>query len=96
MKNLGTNNVRKRAHYCPECNKPRLIVPIDDTPSKKKREFELPGGKKIELFEEVCQFCLRKYYKKYWEPKKADVKKIMRALAQEHELPEDTSLEELL
>jgi len=96
MKNFGADKVSKRAHYCPACNKPRLILPIDEEPSKEKRKFDLPNGEKIELFEMVCPFCVRKYYRKYWEPKKADVRKIMRALSEEHELPEDTSLEELL
>ena len=96
MKNFGADKVGKRAHYCLACNKPRLILPIDEDPIKTKREFELPGGEKVELFEQVCPFCVHRYYKRYWEPKKADVRKIMRALAEERELPEDTSLEELL
>jgi hypothetical protein len=97
MKNFGADNTtNRRAHYCPECNKQRLVTPIDHVPSKDKREFDLPDGTKIELFQEVCEFCVRKYFRKYFEPKKTDVKKIMRALSDEHELPEDTSLEELL
>lgn len=96
MKNFGADKVSKRAHYCPACNKPRLILPLDEEPSKKKREFKLPNDDTVELFEMVCSYCVHRYYKKYWEPKRADVKKIMRALAEEHALPEDTSLEELL
>jgi hypothetical protein len=71
-------------------------LPHGEKQNKEKREFELPDGSKVELFAEVCPFCIRKYYKKYWEPKKTDVKKIMKALQEQHELPEDTSLEELL
>jgi hypothetical protein len=96
MKNFGAAPKPKRAHFCPECKKQRLTLPVDETPSKEKREFDLPDGSKVELFEQVCPFCVRKYYKKYWEPKKTDVKKIMKALEEAHELPEDTSLEELL
>jgi hypothetical protein len=96
MKNFGAKPTTKRAHFCPECSKPRLVLPLGETASKEKRDFDLPGGDKVELFEQVCPFCVRKYYKKYWEPKKSDVKKIMQALEDAHELPDDTSLEELL
>jgi len=96
MKRFGADLSPRRMHYCPECKKQRLSLPAGKTPSKEKREFDLPGGGKVELFEEVCQFCVRKYYERHFKPKRGDAQKIMRALQDEHKLPEDASLEELL
>ena len=96
MKINNGKTTTKRMHYCPACNKPRLKLPIGQEPNKSKGEFDLPDGEKVELFVQVCEFCVQKYYKKYWQPKKADAKKVLQALELDRELPEDTSLEELL
>jgi hypothetical protein len=96
MKRFGSKTVSKRAHFCPECNKQRLHLLAGEEPDRSTKEFDLPNGEVVELYVQVCPFCIQKYYKKYWEPKKLDARKILKALEEGQELPENASLEELL
>ena len=95
MKNFGSS-IDKKLYNCPACNKRRLKLPIGVEQDTSTKEFEVPSGEKVELHIQVCDNCARKYFNKYWTPKKSDLTKVFKALHEDAELPEDTSLEELL
>jgi hypothetical protein len=88
-----------RARWCPQCDKQRLLKPLDKEVSYNKEEFETRDGSKVSLFTDICEYCQVRNFRKYFEPTKADAKKVMKALkeATEGDNPQDeTSLEEML
>jgi hypothetical protein len=80
---------------CPQCQKRRLYRPLDFKSNSEKTEHELPTGEKISFFKDLCDFCQRKLYIKYFAPKKADAQKVLSALENERAIGEK-SLEEML
>ena len=83
-----------RAFECPQCEKYRLHKPLDYTPNREEKEFTKRDGTPIKLFVDICDFCKKKNWHKFFEPTKADIRKVIKALAEEKQL--DQSLEEML
>ena len=81
---------------CPQCNKPRLKRPLDFKASLEKKKYKTKDNSEVELLVDICEFCQTKNYHKYFEPTRADIKKIMKAMKEEAQLREGESLEDLL
>ena len=64
--------------------------------SQEKQEFKTRDGSPISLFVDTCDKCVGKNYRKYFEPTKSDVRKVLKAMNDEAKISPDTSLEELL
>jgi len=77
---------------CPQCDKHRMVRPIGHVVSLKTTEFKTRDGSPINLLEDICSSCIGKNYRKYFEPTRSDVRKVLKAMNDEA----DVSLEELL
>lgn len=88
----------ERAYDCPECGKRRLYKPEGYEPTGKMARKELDSGDVVEhhVFSEICPHCRVRLQKRYYTPKKQDVKKVLKALKDEKADIGDASLEELL
>lgn len=96
MKRQNKKPVDMRAFECPQCRKRRLIRPIDHVVSTETREYKGKDGQTITLLIDVCDNCRTRNFKRYFEPTKADVRRVIKSIQDEAKLPENQSLEELL
>jgi transcription elongation factor Elf1 len=96
MRRTTRQPIDKRAFTCPQCNKPRLIRPLDYTPSLEKQEYKTRDGSQIELFVDICEYCKTRNWQKHFEPTKADLKKVIKSIHQDKKISEEESLEDLL
>ena len=85
-----------RIFTCPQCHKHRMQRPESHVISTEMTEYNLPNGGKISLLKDICYFCQMKNQKKYFTPKKADIKKILQALHEQKPIDADKSLEDSL
>jgi hypothetical protein len=90
---MAFNGIDLKTHICPECDKYRMYLPIEQEPTKETEIKDLPNGDKKAFFKNMCEFCEIKMYKKYFQPKPADVKKVLDAMKKGDT---DQSLEDLL
>lgn len=92
--NINTESQISRTYECPQCKKRRLYLPEDkDRDLSSTTCYTRYNGDEIELFTHVCSFCRQRNQAKYFVPSKADLKKIMEALKEEHS---EGSLEDML
>lgn len=96
MKRLNQKPQDKRVFQCPQCNKHRLTRPLDYVVSKSKQEYKIKDKETVELFIDICEPCKARNSRQYFEPTKADIKRILKTMQEEAELSEDQSLEDLL
>ena len=80
---------------CPQCNKKQMIRPEGHVVSSKKIQKDLPSGKSVEHFYDICGKCVTKLTKLYYTPSKTDAKKVLQALDSGESIG-DKSIEELL
>lgn len=90
---MAFNGTNLRTHECSFCHKFRLYLPLGESPSGENEIKELPNGEKMAFPKQVCDWCKIKIYKKYFEPKPADIKKVLKALKEGRS---EQSLEDLL
>lgn len=96
MKRVNGGPTNMRAFVCPQCDKQRMIRPCDYVVSLKKQDHKTRENNTVSLFIDICDFCKRRNFSKYFEPTKADIKKAIRAIQSEAEIEEGQSLEDLL
>lgn len=96
MKRLNQKPQDKRIFQCPQCSKHRLTRPIDHVVDKFKQEYKTKDKGIIELFVDICESCKARNSRLYFEPTKADIKRILKGMQENAELGEDQSLEDLL
>mgnify|MGYP006871747248 CR=1 FL=1 len=96
MKRLNNKPVDMRGHICPQCNKLRMVRPLDHVVSLTKHTYKTTSGVEVELYIDICDHCVRRNYNKYFQPIKSDLRKIIRDVQHNTELPKDQSLENLL
>lgn len=86
----------KRVFTCPQCNKHRMTRPVAHVVSREQTEFKTRDGSPISLFTDICDGCAGKNYRKYFEPTRSDVRKVLKAMNEEAQASGDVSLEDLL
>jgi hypothetical protein len=96
MKRFSPKPVDKRAFSCPQCSKQRLIRPIGHVVSNETQEFKKRDGSSVALMVDICDPCIAKNYRDYFEPTRTDIRKVLKAMNDESQTPSDVSLEELL
>lgn len=96
MKRLNKKPVDMRALECPQCHKMRMIRPLDHKVSTATRDYKAKDGQPVTLLLDVCDHCKARNFKLYFEPTKTDIRRVIKAIQSEAELPENQSLEELL
>ncbi len=96
MKRLGGKPIDVMRCTCPQCGKPRMTRPLAHVVSQEKKKYKTRTGEEIELFFDICDNCARRNNRNYFEPTKADLRKIMQSVKENKKLPEDKSLEDLL
>lgn len=96
MKRLGGKPQDVKRCTCPQCGKPRMTRPLAHVVNKDKKKYKTRTGEEIELMFDICESCARRNYRDYFEPTKADLRRIMQSVKESKQVPEDTSLEDLL
>jgi hypothetical protein len=96
MKRLNsTPNEARRVFYCPQCDKQRMVRDADHSVSNEKQKYTDRNNEEIELLTDICDFCQQSNYRKHFEPTKADIRKVIKAMQEEGDVG-DQSLEDLL
>lgn len=96
MRRTSTHRTDKRCLICPQCQKRRMIRELNHVVSYDKQKYKSKNNVEIELFTDICDHCKRNNFTRYFEPSRADVKKILKTLQEEATLSEEDSLEDLL
>lgn len=96
MRRLTSKSVDLRVFECPQCHKNRMARPLDHVVSTETREYKAKDGQTVTLLIDVCDNCKTRNFKRYFEPTKADIRRVIKAIQSETELPENQSLEDLL
>jgi len=96
MRRLNQQPQDKKIFSCPQCSKQRMTRPIDHVVDRTKQEFKTKSKDTIELFVDICDACKGRNNRQHFEPSKADIKRVLKAMQENAELGEDQSLEELL
>jgi len=97
MRRIGDGPpVDKKMFTCPQCLQTRMTRPLDHTVSRDKQEFKTKDGSSILLMTDTCDACVARNYRRYFEPTRADIRKVLRAMNDEARASPDVSLEELL
>lgn len=97
MRRLGGGTpIDKKVFTCPQCSRARMTRPLDHCVSKETQEFKTRDGSSVSLFTDTCEKCIGKNYRQFFEPTKADIRKVLKAMNDEATVSGDTSLEELL
>lgn len=81
---------------CPECGKRRMQRPADHEVIREKRAVKVPDGRTVEHHIDVCHPCVLKLQKKYYQPGKTELQKVLKALHNPDVQLGDKSLEDLL
>lgn len=98
MKRLRKDSriIDKKAFWCPQCNKYRLIRPLDHVVSQEKREYKTFKGDLVKLHVDICDFCVERNKNKYFEPSAADIRSFLKAMKEITSEDSDVSLEDML
>ena len=96
MKRLTNKPVDMRAFACPQCHKSRMVRPLDHKVSPETRDYKTKDGQTVTLLIDVCDYCKTRNFKEHFEPTKADIRRVIKAIQSEADLPENQSLEDLL
>ena len=96
MRRINVTPKSLRAFTCPQCDKPRMMRDFEHIVSFEKRTYDTKDGNKVELFIDTCEFCKKKNFHKWFEPSRADIRKILKSMREDAELSGEQSLEELL
>jgi len=96
MKRLNSKPLDMRAFDCPQCNKSRMVRPLDHVVSINTREYKTKDGSSVTLFVDICDYCQWRNFQRYFEPTKADVRRVLKSIQSDAKLPENQTLEELL
>lgn len=83
-----------RTFTCPQCEKHRMSRPHTHVVSLEKKTYETFAQGHVDLFVDICDYCISKNRVKYFEPTQADVRKVLKAMKEGK--PSDVSLEEML
>lgn len=84
----------KKIFVCPQCDKPRMVRPLDHKVDITKRDFKSKDGSTVSLMADTCDNCFRRNYKLYFEPSTKDVRNILKSMTDTK--PTEDSLENLL
>jgi hypothetical protein len=68
---------------------------IDHEVSDVKQSYKTKDNTDVELFVDICDWCKQRNFHKYFEPTKADIRKILKTMKDDADLG-DNSLEDLL
>ena len=96
MRRLNQKPKDMKALICPQCNKQRMIRPIDHVADKSKQEYKTKDKSTVDLFVDICRACRDRNNRLYFEPTKADIKRILKTMQEDAKLEEGQSLEDLL
>ena len=96
MRRINPTPISLRAFSCPQCNKLRMNRPLDHVVNIKTHTYDAKDGTKVDLLIDICDKCQAKNFRKYFEPTRADVKRILKSMKEDATLAGDQSLEELL
>ena len=96
MRRISHKPEDKRSFVCPQCDKLRMTRPLDHEVSDERRSYKTKDGGEIELFIDICDNCKRRNMRRYFEPSKADIRRVLKTLSEDAKLAEDQSLEDLL
>ena len=55
---------------CPQCQKYRLIRPLDHQVSIEKKKYKISDDQEIELLIDICNWCKERNFKKYFQKTK--------------------------
>ena len=96
MKRLNSKPADMRCFDCPQCHKPRMVRTLKHVVSLETREYKTRDGSPVTLLIDVCDFCQKRNFHKHFEPSKADLRRVIKAIQSEAKLNEDQSLEDML
>jgi len=96
MKRTNSKPVDRKLFTCPQCSKQRMVRDLDYVLTDETRVYKTKDGKEISLAVDVCEQCKQRNFTKYFEPSRADIRKVLKAMTEESQIGEDESLEELL
>lgn len=96
MKKIVKSTQDMRLFTCPQCKKRRMIRPINHSVSIEKKEYKSKDATVVSLMHDICDYCVKRNYQTYFEPTKADIRKIISAIKTESNMPKDQSIEDLL
>lgn len=96
MKRLNNKPVDMRCFECPQCHKQRMVRKPEHIVSQETREYKTRDGTPVTLLVDICDFCQVSNSKRHFEPSKADIRRLIKAIQEEGKLEEGQSLEELL
>lgn len=96
MKRITGTSARRRAVFCPQCNKQRMYRSLDHEVSLEKQDYEARDGSTVTLHTDICQFCKERNWTRYFEPSRTDIRRVLKGMHKDAELEDNESLEDLL
>lgn len=96
MKRFKSKPKDMKIFTCPQCDKPRLSRLINHVVSYEKQDFKTRDGSSVSLLIDICDNCINRNYRQYFEPTRSDIRKVLKAMNEEAQASPDVSLEELL
>lgn len=69
---------------------------LDHEVSKEQQEYTTRANATVLLHTDICDWCKASNWRRYFEPSRADIRRVMKSLQENVELDENESLEELL
>ena len=85
-----------RSYTCPQCSKQRMVRELDYEVSDARQTYKTTDNAEVELFTDICDRCKRRNLKKYFEPSRADIRKVLKTMKEDAKLDDEGSLEDLL
>lgn len=95
MRRFNPKPVDKKMFTCPQCSG-GMSRPLTHVVSQEKQEFKTRDGSPVSLLIDICEKCIGKNYRKFFEPTRTDVRKVLKAMNDEAQASPDISLEDLL
>lgn len=96
MRRINQKPIDKKIFTCPQCDRARMSRPMDHCVSQETQEFKTRDGTTVSLFVDTCEACVARNYRRFFEPTRSDIRKVLKAMKDEAQASPDVSLEELL
>lgn len=88
--------VDMKAFTCPQCLRTAMTRTLGHVVSQEKVEHKTRDNSSISLFVDICDKCQGKNYRKYFEPTRTDIRKVLKAMNDTAKETPEESLEDLL
>ena len=73
-----------------------MLRDLDHEVSFEKQEYKTRDNQTIELFVDICENCKASNWRRYFEPTKADIRRVLKTMQEDAKLSEEQTLEDLL